>query len=161
MGNNSESVSIIVFSGDLDKVMAAFIIANGAAATGMEVNMFFTFWGLSALRKCNAKVKGKNIIEKMFGIMLPKGAEKLALSKMNMAGMGTMMLKNVMKKKKIPSVNELIDIAKQMGVNLYLCEMSMNVMGLKKEEFIDGIKGIVGVASYLEHASKANITLFI
>ncbi len=161
MEKNNESVSIVVFSGDLDKVMAAFIIANGAAASGMEVNMFFTFWGLSALRKCNVKVKGKNIIEKMFGMMLPKGAEKLALSKMNMAGMGTIMLKNVMKKKKIPSLTELIEISKQLGVNMYLCEMSMNVMGLKREEFIDGIKDIVGVASYIEHASKANITLFI
>uniref|UniRef100_A0A7C4Y570 NADH dehydrogenase FAD-containing subunit n=1 Tax=candidate division WOR-3 bacterium TaxID=2052148 RepID=A0A7C4Y570_UNCW3 len=159
--NNNESVSIVVFSGDLDKVMAAFIIANGAAASGMEVNMFFTFWGLSALRKKGAKAKGKRFIEKMFGMMLPNGAEKLALSKMHMFGMGTMMLKNVMKSKKIPSLPELIDMAKQLGVNLYLCEMSMNVMGLKREEFIDGIKDIVGVASYLEHASKANITLFI
>lgn len=156
-----ERVSIIVFSGDLDKCLAAFIIATGAAASGMRVDMFFTFWGLSALRKEGVKVKGKSFIEKMFGMMLPRGAEKLALSKMHMMGIGTNMMKDVMKKKKVASLPELIDIANQLGVNLYACEMSMNVMGLKREELIDNIKDIVGVATYLEHASKAQITLFI
>lgn len=156
-----ERVSIVVFSGDLDKVLAAFIIGTGAAASGMRVDMFFTFWGLSALRKKGASVKGKSLIEKMFAMMLPKGADKLALSKMHMMGIGTNMMKNVMKKKKVASLPELIDIANQLGVNLYACEMSMNVMGLKKEELIDSIKDIVGVATYLEHASKAQITLFI
>ncbi|MGQ9465209.1 MAG: DsrE/DsrF/DrsH-like family protein [bacterium] len=156
-----ERVSIIVFSGDLDKVLAAFIIGTGAAASGMRVDMFFTFWGLSALRKKGTKVKGKSFIEKMFGVMLPKGADKLALSKMHIMGIGTNMMKNVMKKKKVASLPELIEIANQLGVNLYACEMSMNVMGLKKEELIDDIKDIVGVATYLEHASKAQITLFI
>ncbi|MEO0123893.1 MAG: DsrE/DsrF/DrsH-like family protein [candidate division WOR-3 bacterium] len=156
-----DRVSIIVFSGELDKCLAAFIIGTGAAASGMEVDMFFTFWGLSALRKKGVKVKGKSLIEKMFGMMLPKGADNLALSKMNMLGIGTNMMKDVMKKKKVASLPELIDIAIQLGVNLYACEMSMNVMGLKKEELIDGLKGVVGVATYLENASKAQITLFI
>lgn len=156
-----DRVSIIVFSGDLDKCLAAFIIGTGAAASGMEVDMFFTFWGLSVLRKKGVKVKGKSFIEKMFGMMLPKGADNLALSKMNMLGIGTNMMKDVMKKKKVASLPELIDIARQLGVNLYACEMSMNVMGLKREELIDGLKGVVGVASYLENASKAQITLFI
>lgn len=158
---DQERVSIVVFSGDLDKVLAAFIIGTGAAASGMRVDMFFTFWGLSALRKKDTRVKGKSLIEKMFVMMLPKGADKLALSKMHMMGIGTNMMKNVMKKKKVASLPELIEIANQLGVNLYACEMSMNVMGLKKEELIDDIKDIVGVATYLEHASKAQITLFI
>lgn len=158
---DQERVSIVVFSGDLDKVLAAFIIGTGAAASGMRVDMFFTFWGLSALRKKGTRVKGKSLIEKMFVMMLPKGADKLALSKMHMMGIGTNMMKNVMKKKKVASLPELIEIANQLGVNLYACEMSMNVMGLKKEELIDDIKDIVGVATYLEHASKAQITLFI
>ncbi len=156
-----ERVSIIVFSGELDKCLAAFIIGTGAAASGMAVDMFFTFWGLSALRKKGVKVKGKTFIEKMFGIMLPKGADNLALSKMNMLGIGTNMMKDVMKKKRVASLPELINIAIQLGINLYACEMSMNVMGLKKEELIDGLKGIVGVATYLENAAKAQITLFI
>lgn len=156
-----ERVSIIVFSGDLDKCLASFIIATGAAASGMLVDMFFTFWGLSALRKERVKIKGKSLIEKIFGMMLPRGANKLALSKMHMMGIGTNMMKDVMKKKKIVSLPELIDIANQLGVNLYACEMSMNVMGLKREELIDSIKDVVGVATYLEHASKAKITLFI
>ncbi|MEO0106368.1 MAG: DsrE/DsrF/DrsH-like family protein [candidate division WOR-3 bacterium] len=156
-----DRVSIIVFSGELDKCLAAFIIGTGAAASGMEVDMFFTFWGLSVLRKKGVKVKGKSFIEKMFGMMLPKGADNLALSKMNMLGIGTNMMKDVMKKKKVASLPELIDIARQLGVNLYACEMSMNVMGLKREELIDGLKGVVGVATYLENASKAQITLFI
>ncbi|MEO0185893.1 MAG: DsrE/DsrF/DrsH-like family protein [candidate division WOR-3 bacterium] len=156
-----DKVSIIVFSGELDKCLAAFIIGTGAAASGMQVDMFFTFWGLSALRKKGVKVKGKSLIEKMFGMMLPKGADNLVLSKMNMMGIGTNMMKDVMKKKKVASLPELINIAIQLGVNLYACEMSMNVMGLKKEELIDGLKGVVGVATYLENASKAQITLFI
>ncbi|MEO0137618.1 MAG: DsrE/DsrF/DrsH-like family protein [candidate division WOR-3 bacterium] len=159
--NNRERVSIIVFSGDLDKCLAAFIIGTGAAASGMQVDMFFTFWGLSVLRKRGIKVKGKSLTEKMFGMMLPKGADSLALSKMNMLGLGTKMMKEVMKKKRIASLSELLEIAQQFGVNLYACEMSMKVMGLKREELIDGIKGIVGVATYLENAAKSQITLFI
>jgi len=159
--NEKERVSIVVFSGDLDKCLAAFIIGSGAAASGMEVDMFFTFWGLSVLRKKGVKAKGKSFMDRMFGMMLPKGAEGLALSKMNMMGIGTKMMKDVMKKKKVASLPELIDIALQLGVNLYACEMSMNVLGLKREELIDGVKGIVGVATYLENAAKSQITLFI
>ncbi|MGB9721450.1 MAG: DsrE/DsrF/DrsH-like family protein [bacterium] len=156
-----ERVSIVVFSGELDKCLAAFIIGTGAAASGMEVDMFFTFWGLSVLRKKGTKIKGKSFMDKMFGMMLPKGAEGLTLSKMHMMGIGTKMMKDVMKKKKVASLPELIDIALQLGVNLYACEMSMNVLGLIKEELIDGVKGIVGVATYLENAASSQITLFI
>lgn len=159
--SEEERVSIVVFSGEMDKVMAAFIIATGAAASGMQVDMFFTFWGLASLRRKSAKAEGKSFMEKMFGWMLPKGAENLALSTMNMAGIGTMMMKNVMKQKKVASLPELIEMAKQLNVNLHACEMSMNVMGLKREELIDEVKDVVGVASYIEDASKSKITLFI
>ena len=159
--SEKERVSIVVFSGELDKCLAAFIIGTGAAASGMEVDMFFTFWGLSVLRKKGVKAAGKSFMDKMFGMMLPKGPEGLTLSKMHMIGIGTKMMKDVMKKKKVASLPELIDIALQLGVNLYVCEMSMNVLGLKKEELIDGVKGIVGVATYLENAAKSQITLFI
>uniref|UniRef100_A0A7V1EGX8 Peroxiredoxin family protein n=1 Tax=candidate division WOR-3 bacterium TaxID=2052148 RepID=A0A7V1EGX8_UNCW3 len=159
--SEKERVSVVVFSGDLDKCLAAFIIGTGAAASGMEVDMFFTFWGLSVLRKKGVQTVGKSFMDKMFGMMLPKGPEGLALSKMHMMGIGTKMMKDVMKKKKVASLPELIDIALQLGVNLYACEMSMNVLGLKKEELIDGVKEIVGVATYLENAAKSQITLFI
>ena len=161
MNEDQDRVSIVLFSGELDKAMAAFIIATGAAATGMRVDMFFTFWGLSVLRKKGVKVEGKNLIEKMFGWMLPKGADDLALSKMHMAGMGTLMMKNVMKQKKVASLPQLIEIAGQLGVNLHACEMTMGVMGLKREELVDQIKDIVGVATYVDDASRSKITLFI
>ena len=154
-------VSLIVFSGDLDKTLAAFIIATGAAASGMRVDMFFTFWGLAALRQKGTKAKGKTLIEKMFGWMLPSSAHKLALSKMNMAGMGTAMMKSVMQKKNVASLPELMEVAKEIGVKLHACEMSMNVMGLKREELLDTVQDVVGVASYLADASRSHVTLFI
>ncbi len=152
--------TIIVFSGNLDKVMASFIIANGAAAMGSEVTMFFTFWGINVLRKSNPPATQKSFMEKMFGWMMPRGAEKLPLSKMNMGGMGTMMMKGVMKQKKVPSLPELIEQAKNSGVKLVVCSMSMDVMGIKKEELIDGIEE-GGVARYLAEAERGNVNLFI
>lgn len=161
MSEEQERVSIVLFSGDLDKAMAAFVIATGAAATGMKVDMFFTFWGIPILRKKGVKVEGKSLIEKMFGWMLPKGPDRLALSKMHMAGMGTMMMKNVMRQKKVASLPELMAIAKQLGVNLHACEMTMGVMGIKREELIDDVKDVVGVATYVDDAASSKITLFI
>ncbi|MDI3534470.1 MAG: hypothetical protein PWQ82_835 [Thermosediminibacterales bacterium] len=152
--------TIIVFSGDMDKVMAAFIIANGAAAMGDEVSMFFTFWGLNALRKAKKVKVRKNFIEKLFGWMMPRGAEKLPLSKMNFAGMGKQMMKMIMKKKNVNSLPELIEMARDMGVKILACSMSMDVMGIKKEELIDGVE-IAGVATYLGEADEANVNLFI
>jgi peroxiredoxin family protein len=161
MSDNNERVSIVLFSGNLDKAMSAFIIATGAAATGMQVDMFFTFWGISVLRKENVKAQGKSFVEKMFGWMLPKGADHLALSKMHMGGLGTMMMKNVMKQKKVASLPELIEMAKQLGVRMHACEMSMGVMGIKREELLDAVKDVVGVATYIDDASRAKIALFI
>ena len=152
--------TIIVFSGDLDKVMASFIIANGAAAMGDEVTMFFTFWGLNTLRKPEKIKTSKTLIEKMFGWMMPRGADKLGLSKMNFAGFGAPMMKNVMKKKNVSSLQELIETARMQEIKMIACTMSMDVMGIKEEELIDGLE-FAGVATYLGEADEANLNLFI
>lgn len=151
--------TIVVFSNDLDKALAAFIIANGAKASGYDVTLFFTFWGLNILRKENVTVK-KSFIDKMFGFMMPKGADKLTLSKMNMGGVGSMMMKWVMKNKNISTLKELITQAQANGVKFIACQMSMDVMGIKKEELIDGVE-IGGVAKYIAESSNSNSNLFI
>lgn len=151
--------TIVVFSNDLDKALASFIIANGAKASGKDVTMFFTFWGLNILRKSNIKVK-KGFIDSMFGFMMPKGAEKLKLSKMNFGGLGTIMMKSVMKSKNISTLNELILQAQQSGIKFIACQMSMDVMGIKEEELIDGVE-IGGVAKYIAESNNANSNLFI
>jgi peroxiredoxin family protein len=157
-----DKLSMIVFSGDLDKALAAFIIATGAVAMGLEVVMFFTFWGTPLLRDKNKTVLGKDMMGTMFGHMLPKGAGKAALSKMNMAGMGTSMMKSLMKKKNVASLEEMIKMAAELEVKIYICEMSMDLMGFKHEEMIDypGVE-YVGVATFLEHAARSKITLFL
>lgn len=152
--------TIVVFSCDFDKAMAAFIIANGAVAMGSEVTLFFTFWGLNLLRKSEAVPVKKNFIEKMFGMMMPRGPEKTTLSKMNMAGAGTMMIKGIMKKKNVSPLPELIAKAQANGVRLVACAMSMDLMGIKKEEMIDGVEE-GGVAMYLNQAEAAGVNLFI
>lgn len=152
--------TIIVFDGDLDKVLASFIIANGALAMGRPVTMFFTFWGLNALRRDNKVKVNKTFIEKMFGFMLPRGSKKLKLSKMNMGGMGTAMMKGIMKDKNIDSLEELIKKAIDAGVKLIACSMSMDVMGIKPEELIDGVE-IGGVGTYLGDAEESDVNLFI
>lgn len=152
--------TLIVFSGDLDKVLASFIIANGAASMGRPVTMFFTFWGLNALRKtANQKVK-KTFIDGMFGSMMPRGTSKLTLSKMHMGGMGTQMMRKVMKDKNIDSLEDLMKQAMANGVKLIACTMSMDVMGITKEELIDGVE-YAGVAAYLGDAEESNVNLFI
>lgn len=152
--------TIVVFSDDFDKVLASFVIANGAAASGKPVTLFFTFWGLNVLRKCNFKEKNKCIIGKMFDFMLPKCVENLPLSKMNMGGLGSLMMKKIMKNKNIFSLKELIQSAQENGVKFIACSMSMDVMGIKQEEFIDGVE-IGGVANYIAEANGANSNLFI
>lgn len=157
--NNGNGQTIVVFSNDLDKALASFIIANGAKASGKDVTMFFTFWGLNILRKSNVSIK-KGFIDKMFGFMMPKGAEKLTLSKMNMGGMGSAMMKWVMKNKNISTLSELIQQAQDSGVKFIACNMSMDVMGIKEEELIDGVE-ISGVAKYISESNNANSNLFI
>lgn len=156
----SKKKTMVVFSGDFDKLMASFIIANGAAAMGSEVTMFFTFWGINALRRSKPVAVKKNLIERMFGWMMPRGAEKLKLSKMNMGGMGLAMIKGIMRRKNVPSLPELIRSAQDAGVRLVVCTMSMDLMGIKREELIDGIEE-GGVANYLGSAEEGNVNLFI
>jgi len=157
-----DQLSMVVFSGDLDKILAAMIIATGAAAYDMKVKLFFTFWAISALRDAKKNGKGKNLIEKMFGMMLPKGSSKVTLSKMNMAGMGTSMIKGIMKKHKVAPLEEMFRTAGEIGVEINICEMSMNLMGFKKEEMIDyPAMTICGVATFLSDAQESKIQLFI
>ena len=160
VNNGNDGKTIIVFSGDMDKVMASFIIANGAAALGKRVTMFFTFWGLSVLRKPDRMKVDKSPMEKMFGAMLPRGSEKLKISKMNMGGMGTLMMKKIMKDKNVNSLEELIKSAMDNGVKIVACTMSMDVMGIKPEELIDGVE-LGGVGYYLGDAEESNVNLFI
>jgi len=154
------SKTIVMFSGELDKAMASMIIANGAAAMGDDVTIFFTFWGLNVLRKAQKIKVKKEFMEKMFGWMMPRGAEKLGLSKMNFGGAGAVMMKSMMKKKRVASLPYLIEQAQEMGVKMIACTMSMDVMGIKKEELIDGVE-LAGVASYLGEADGSNVNLFI
>jgi len=155
-------LAMIVFSGDLDKALAAFIIATGAVAMGMEVVMFFTFWGTPILRDAKKKVGGKDMMGKMFGKMLPKGSGAVKLSQMNMGGMGTAMMKSLMTKKNVASLEEMIALAEELEVKIYVCEMSMDLMGFKPEEFIDykGL-GYAGVATFLAEAQNSKVQMFI
>jgi len=158
--SGKRAMTNVVFSNDFDKAMAAFIIANGAAAAGYEVTLFFTFWGINILRKAGPVTAKKNLIEKMFGLMMPKGPDRLSLSKMNMAGMGLAMIKGIMKHKSVMSLPELIAQAKLSGVKLVVCTMSMDLMGIKKEELIDGVEE-GGVAMYIDRVSRSSANLFI
>lgn len=155
---DNSNMTMVVFSGDLDKAIAAFIIANGALTMGKKVTMFFTFWGLSILKKKN--LAKKSFIEKMFAMMLPKNSQDLPVSKMNFFGIGAKMIRSVMKKKNIMSLEELIKKAIDSGVNITACTMSMDVMGISEEELIDGIN-YGGVGQYLGEAEKSNNNLFI
>ena len=152
--------TLVMFSGDFDKAIAGFIIANGAVAMGSKVTMFFTFWGLNILRRDAKAPVDKSLIERMFGWMMPRGARRLKLSKMNMCGMGTAMIKGIMKQKNVASLPELIDSARDAGVRLVACSMSMDLMGIKREELIDGVEE-GGVAMYLNSAESGNVNLFI
>lgn len=158
--NALDDSTMVVFSGDMDKALASFIIANGAAAMGRKVTMFFTFWGLNILRKHEPVPVKKSLIESMFGMMMPRGTNKLKLSKMNMGGMGSMMMKKVMKDKNVNTLDELIAEAQRNGVKMVACTMSMDVMGIKREELIDGID-LGGVAAYLGAADTASHNLFV
>ncbi|WJH33606.1 DsrE/DsrF/DrsH-like family protein [Paenibacillus aurantius] len=156
----SDQSTIVLFSGDLDKAIAAFIIANGAAAYDHEVTIFFTFWGLNALRKDELVQTKKGFLEKAFGWMMPRGANKLGLSKMNFGGLGPKMIKHVMKKHNALTLPQLIELAREQGVKLVACTMTMDLLGLKQEELIDGLE-YAGVAAYLGDASNGKVNLFI
>jgi len=152
--------TIIVFSNDMDKALASFVLANGAAATGRNVTMFFTFWGLSVLRKPKAPQVKKDVLGSMFSMMLPKGMKKLSLSGMNFAGMGPIMMRFRMKQKKVDQLESMFSQARMAGVRMVACQMSMDIMGISAEELLDGVE-IGGVASYMEAASYSGVNLFI
>lgn len=158
--NKADNKTLIVFSDDLDKALASFVIANGAASTGKKVTMFFTFWGLNVIKKQQKPAVSKDIFGKMFGWMLPAHSGKLKLSKMNMGGAGSWMMRLIMKQKRIDSLESLIQQAVDNGVEMIACTMSMDVMGVQKEELMDNVT-LGGVASYLERAEEANVNLFI
>ena len=155
-----DAATIIVFSGDLDKVLAGFVLATGAAAAGLETSMFFTFWGLAALKKKQAAAGQKNLMEKMFAVMTPGSSESLGTSKMNFFGMGAVMLRKMMKDKEIASLEELMSISRELNVKMIACTMSMDAMGVSKEELIDGLT-YGGVATYMADAVRSRVTLFI
>jgi len=152
--------TMVVFSGELDKAIASFIIANGAAAMGNQVTLFFTFWGLNILRKDGPVNADKNMMEKMFAKMMPQGSKNLPLSNMNMMGIGPKMIRGIMEKKGVDSLEELIENAVDNGVRLVACQMTMDMLGIKKEELISGVE-VGGVATFLGSADESNMSLFI
>ncbi|MEY8757689.1 DsrE/DsrF/DrsH-like family protein [Peribacillus frigoritolerans] len=152
--------TIILFSGDYDKAMAAYIIANGAAAYDHEVTIFHTFWGLNALRKDEPISLKKGFLEKMFAKMMPRGSDKMGLSNMNFAGMGPKMIKHVIKKHNAMSLPNLIELAQEQEIKLIACTMTMDLLGLQKEELLEGIE-YAGVAAYLAEAEDGHVNLFI
>lgn len=152
--------TFVVFSGDLDKTIAAFIMANGAAAMGRKVTIFFTFWGLNILRKPGKVKVKKTFIEKMFGFMMPRGTKQLGLSRMNMGGIGARMIRGIMKSKNVSSLEELMQSALNHGVRLVACQMSMDIMGIKQEELIDGVE-LGGVTTFLGSGELSDMSLFI
>jgi peroxiredoxin family protein len=155
----ADRATIVVFSGDMDRLMAAFVIATGAAAMAMDVSMYFTFWGLTALKK-TTRFAGKSLPEKLIATMLPSGPGQVGTSRLNMLGLGPVFFKMMMKKNHVETLPDLIALARELGVRLIACQMSMGVMGIKKEELIDGLT-FGGVGTYLGDACDAKITLFI
>jgi NADPH-dependent 2,4-dienoyl-CoA reductase/sulfur reductase-like enzyme/peroxiredoxin family protein/TusA-related sulfurtransferase/rhodanese-related sulfurtransferase len=160
LGAYPKDKTMVIFSGDLDKAIAAFIIANGAAAMGRRTTLFFTFWGLNILRKSPGPKIKKKFMEKIFAKMMPAGADALKLSQMNMGGVGTKMIKNIMKKKNVPSLPELIKSALSHGVKIIACQMTMELLGIQRDELIDGIE-LGGVATFLAATDESNTSLFI
>ena len=154
-----DQLSMVVFSGDLDKAIAAFIIATGAAAMGMEVSMFFTFWGLGVVKKQKI-YSDKNILEKGFTAMLPGGTKDLPLSQMNYFGTGASIIRKLMKDHEISSLEDFVEMAQEFGVKMTVCDMSRELLGIKDEELVDGLE-FGGVAAFMGDAARAKVSLFI
>jgi len=155
-----EKFNIVVFSGDMDKVLAAFILATTAASMNMEVRMFFTFWGLNVLRK-KKFTSGKNLLQKLMNFMNKGGAGRLPLSRFNMLGMGPMMMKAMMKQSKVPSIEEFVKMSVDMGIKLVACTTTFSFMGFKEEDFIDGIDSYTGAATFLGEVREGRVSYFI
>jgi peroxiredoxin family protein len=156
-----DRVTIVLLSGDMDRAMAAFIIATGAAAMGMRVTMFFTFWGLNAIRRKGASSSAKDWLRRMFGILNKGGAEALPLSKFHFGGLGTSMMKRVMREHRMPGIPELIETAQDLGVHFIACTTTMGLMGITKDTLIEGVDQLAGVTTYLAEAKEGSVNLFI
>jgi|SRR5690242_4246907 len=156
-----DRVTIVLLSGDLDRAMAAFIIATGAAAMGMKVTMFFTFWGLNTIRRKGASNHAKDWLRRMFGVLNKGGAERLPLSRFHFGGLGTRMMQKVMRQNKMPGVPELMETAVDLGVRFIACTTTMGLMGIRKDTLIDGIDQFAGVTTYLAEARQGSVNLFI
>jgi len=160
--NRKDQMSIAIVSGDMDKILATMVISIAAAASDTKVKLFFSFWALSALRDPKKSAKGKDFISKMFGIMLPRGRNNLKLSNMNMVGMGPAMIKYLMRKQNVLSLDEMFKTAGELGIEITVCEMSMNLMGFKKEELIDyPFFSYAGAATFVADANESSMQLFI
>jgi len=156
-----DKVTIVLLSGDLDRAMAAFIIATGAAAMGMQVTIFFTFWGLNAIRRKGAASSAKDWLRRMFGALNKGGAEMLPLSRFHFGGLGTKMMQTVMKQNRMPGVPELMQTALDLGVRFIACTTTMGLMGITKDTLIDGVDQLAGVTTYLAEAKQGSVNLFI
>ena len=154
-----DRVALVVFSGDLDRVLAAFVIATGAAAMGQEVSMFFTFWGLNVLKK-ETQLSGKTLFQRMMALMSPRSSKNLPVSRMNYFGVGARMLRSMMKQKNVSSLEEMISLARELGVRMIACEMSRDLMGIEEAELVAGLE-CGGVASFLADSLKSRTSLFI
>ena len=158
---DKEKLAIVVFSGELDKALAAFILATTGDSMGMEVSMFFTFWGLNIIKKNRGGFKSSGLMRKMLNLMNRGGSQRLRLSRFNMFGLGTLMMKRLMKDTKTPSIDEFITMAHQMGVKLFACSTSCGVMGLPEDAFRSEVEGLAGAAYYLGEARDSKVSLFI
>jgi peroxiredoxin family protein len=156
-----EKVTLVMFSGELDKALAAFNIAIGAASSGMDVSMFFTFWGLNIIKKNEGSIKSQGFMRRMLNFMNRGGAKRSPLSKFNMFGLGKWMMVRLMKDAKSPSLDEMIALASSMGVKFMACTTSMGIMGISKEAFVSQVNSYCGVATYLSEARESKINLFI
>ena len=157
-----DALAIVLFSGELDKMLAAFVMATGAAASGMRVSLFCTFWGTAALKRKGSQMPNKSLVERAFGWLLPGGLHRRRLSKLDFGGFGRRLMAREMRKKQVPDLETLLEIAKETGVKLHVCDMSMHLMGIRQEELIDyPDRKVCGVASFLEISSRAGTTLFI
>ena len=156
-----EGVTIVVLSGDMDRVMAAFIIATGAAAMGMQVTMFFTFWGLNVIRRKGATSSAKDWLRRLFGQLNKGGADGLPLSRFHFGGLGTRMMKRVMRSNRMPGVAELMSTAQDLGVRFIACTTTMGLMGISKDTLIEGVDQLAGVTTYLAEAKQGSVNLFI
>jgi len=161
MAQEKEKLTLVLFSDDLDKALSSFMIATTAASMGMEVTMFFTFWGLNVIKKDDARVKSRGIMRKMLNMLNRGGARRLKLSKFNMLGLGTWMMKKLMRESKMPSLPELISMAQELGVKMIPCSNTCGIMGLPEDAFIGGVLGQAGAAFFLEKARESRVTLFI